>query len=136
MRSTLFLVLFFVASVTSVLADCDRPTLSAHIERLSYEIEQVFFPTPEWEVQDQGWKVYVKTSPCSGRFDWVLVSKENPTGRGGSGFWQNADLIIDGTGMRCVNETSSVCTKAEADKEAVIVKGNSKFKEYCCKEYT
>jgi hypothetical protein len=86
-------------------------------------------------MQDVGWKVYVKTSPCSGRFDWVLVAQQNPTGRGGLGYWQTADLILSGTPMRCVREGSQ-CTKAAAEAEAVMVRASSRFRDYCCKEYS
>ncbi|MBK9155170.1 MAG: hypothetical protein IPM25_13290 [Chloracidobacterium sp.] len=81
------------------------------------------------------WKVYVRTSPCSGRFDWVSVALQNPTGRGGSGIWYTADIILTGTPMRCVREGSR-CTKAEAEAEAVVVRGQPKFRDYCCKEYS
>ena len=86
--------------------------------------------------QDLGWKVWVKTSPCSGRFDWVTVAKENPTYGGGGGFWQNADLIMTGTGMSCVRVTDQSCTKAQATAEAATVRGSSKFSNYCCREYS
>jgi len=43
----------------------------------------VLFPETEASGQDKGWKVWVKTSPCSGRHDWVSVAKENPTPPGG-----------------------------------------------------
>ncbi|MBK9152653.1 MAG: hypothetical protein IPM25_00205 [Chloracidobacterium sp.] len=82
---------------------------------------------PIWQ---DGWKVYVRTSPCSGRFDWVSVALQNPTGRGGSGIWYTADIILTGTPMRCVREGSR-CTKAEAEAEAVVVRGQPKFRDYC-----
>lgn len=86
-------------------------------------------------IWQDGWKVYVRTSPCSGRFDWVSVALQNPTGRGGLGYWSTADIILTGTPMRCVREGSR-CTKAEAEAEAVVVRGQPKFRDYCCKEYT
>ncbi len=82
-----------------------------------------------------GWKVYVKTSPCSGRFDWVTVARQNPTGQGGSSYWQTADLILTGTPMKCVREGSQ-CTKAEADAEAAVVRAQTAFLQYCCKDYS
>ena len=86
--------------------------------------------------QDLGWKVWVKTSPCSGRFDWVTVAKENPTYGAGGGNWENADLILTGTGMKCVRNTDQFCSKAAATAEAAIVGASSKFSDYCCKEYS
>ncbi len=86
-------------------------------------------------IWQDGWKVYVKTSPCSGRFDWVTVARQNPTGQGGSGYWQTADLILTGTPMKCVREGSQ-CTKAAADAEAAVVRAQSAFLRYCCKDYS
>jgi hypothetical protein len=86
--------------------------------------------------QDRGWKVWVKTSPCSGRFDWVTVAKENPTYGGGGSFWQNADLIMTGTGMSCVRAIDQSCSKAQATAEAITVRGSNKFSNYCCREYS
>src|SRR5687768_3292477 len=98
-----------------------------------------FLLPPAGEVaaqQDLGWKVWVKTSPCSGRFDWVTVAKENPTYGAGGSFWQNADLIMTGTGMSCVRVIDQSCTKAQATAEAATVRGSSKFSNYCCREYS
>ena len=102
-------------------------------------VSGVLLLPPSTEVsaqQDRGWKVWVKTSPCSGRFDWVGVAKENPTYGGGGGFWQNADLIMTGTGFSCVRIIDQSCTKAQATAEAVTVRGSDKFSNYCCREYS
>src|SRR5687768_9626137 len=82
-----------------------------------------------------GWKVWVKTSPCSGRFDWVTVAKKNPTEGPGPGFWTSADLILTGTGMSCVRPGDESCTFAAANAEAAIVRASDKFSNYCCREY-
>ncbi|MGD9587268.1 MAG: hypothetical protein AB7Q37_08630 [Pyrinomonadaceae bacterium] len=87
-------------------------------------------------MQDRGWKVFVKTSPCSERVDWVTVAKVNPTGRGGLGNWESADLIYTGTPMKCVRASDQNCTKAMADAEAAVVRASPRFSAYCCKEYT
>jgi WSC domain len=85
---------------------------------------------------DLGWKVWVKTSPCSGRFDWVTVAKENPTYGGGGSYWTNADLIITGTGMFCVRNIDQTCTFAAATAEAAIVAASPRFSDYCCRNYS
>lgn len=85
--------------------------------------------------QDRGWKVFVKTSPCSGRFDWVTVAKENPTGQGGSNYWESADLIAGNT-VPCVSNGDNTCTKAEAEASAAVVRASPRFTDYCCKEYS
>jgi hypothetical protein len=98
-----------------------------------------FFWSPETKVsgqQDRGWKVWVKTSPCSGRHDWVAVAKENPTYGGGGGVWSNADLILTGTGMRCVRNIDQSCTFAAATAQAAIIRASSQFFNYCCREYS
>jgi hypothetical protein len=97
------------------------------------------FWSPETKVsgqQDRGWKVWVKTSPCSGRHDWVSVAKENPTYGGGGGIWSNADLIVTGTGMFCVSNSSQSCSFAAATAEAAIVRASDRFSTYCCREYS
>ncbi len=83
--------------------------------------------------QMAGWKVYVKTSPCSERSDWVTVAQENPTGKGGSNYWETADLVTGNTNCGRLN---SRCTKAEADAEAVTVRASPRFSDYCCKDYS
>lgn len=96
-------------------------------------------PTPGTRVsgqQDRGWKVWVKTNPCSGRFDWVSVAKENPTFGGGGSYWQNADLIVTGSGLNCVRNIDQNCTFAAATAEAAIVRTSDKFLDYCCKDYS
>ena len=85
--------------------------------------------------QDAGWKVFVKTSPCSGRLDWVVVGQTNPTGLGGSDYWETADRVVVGTPLGCV-KAGSKCTKAEAEAEAAIVRASPKFKDYCCQNYS
>jgi hypothetical protein len=85
---------------------------------------------------DTGWKVWVKTSPCSGLHDWVTVAKENPSYGGGQGAWANADLILFGSDMHCVRNTDESCTFSDALAEAAIVRASSKFADYCCKEYS
>jgi hypothetical protein len=86
--------------------------------------------------RDKGWKVWVKTSPCSGRHDWVSVAREDPAYGGGGGTWSNADLILAGTGMHCVRNIDESCSFAEATAEAAMVRASSKFSNYCCRDYS
>lgn len=113
--------------------------LSVLLSMLFITVVAGFFWSSETKVsgqEDKGWKVWVKTSPCSGRFDWVTVAKENPAYGGGGGVWFTADLILTGTPMRCVHVGSLDCTKPEATAEAVIVRGHERFADYCCREYS
>jgi hypothetical protein len=83
---------------------------------------------------DTGWKVWVKTSPCSGgRTDWVSVAKRNPTEGGGGGFWVLADIIL--TPMNCTTASDDSCTFAAAEATATVIRASDKFTNYCCKEY-
>lgn len=113
---------------------CDAPLITdlLRVQHSSILIDTLIERPAMWE---DGWKVYIKTSPCAGRFDWVTVARQNPTGQGGSDFWQTADLILTGTPMKCVRE-GSLCTKAAADAEAAVVRAQSAFLRYCCKDYS
>lgn len=86
-----------------------------------------------------GWKVWVKTSPCSGLFDWVGVAKENPGFGGGGSTWSTADLVVSGGGLSCVSIQSN-CTFAAASAEREIVRAAGQaagqFANYCCREYS
>jgi len=75
------------------------------------------------------WRVWVKTSPCSGRFDWISVAKENPTG--GGKFYFLADLISSPTGC-----TSTGCTFAAATAVANSIRTSPQFFNYCCRDYS
>ncbi len=75
------------------------------------------------------WKVWVKVSPCSGRFDWITVAKENPTA--GGNFYYLANFIFPGT--TCTNFG---CTFAEATAVANTLRPSSEFFKYCCRDYS
>lgn len=85
--------------------------------------------------QDAGWKVWVKTSPCSGRHDWVSVAQRNPTEGGGGSFWYSADYVLADPNLSCTHPWSD-CTFAAANAEKEIVKASSQFSNYCCREYS
>ncbi len=81
-----------------------------------------------------GWKVWVKTSPCSGgRADWITVARENPT-VGGGGFWQTADLILNPQACTLISDDS--CTFSQADASANIIRASGKFSSYCCRDWS
>ncbi|MEQ1606036.1 MAG: hypothetical protein ABL999_14325 [Pyrinomonadaceae bacterium] len=100
-------------------------------------IAAIFLAVTIWQTNVQaqmaGWIVWVKTSPCSGRMDWVSVGTQNPTGQGGSTYWETADRVVGGTNCGRLN---SRCTKAEAEAEAATVRASPRFSDYCCKEYS
>ena len=75
------------------------------------------------------WKVWVKTTPCSGRFDWISVAKTNPTG--GGNFFYLANTIFPGTA--CTHEG---CTFSEATAIAATLRLSPQFANYCCHDYS
>ena len=79
--------------------------------------------------QDDGWKVWVKVSPCSGRFDWISVAKNNPTG--GLNYFYLANQIFPGAGC-----TLQGCTFATATAVATSLRTSSEFSKYCCRDYS
>jgi hypothetical protein len=85
-------------------------------------------------LQGNGYKVWIKTSPCSGRYDWVTVAKDNPANGGGGGAWLIANLLVNPDKMQCLAINSS-CTLAAAQAEAAIVRTSPIFANYCCKDY-
>ncbi len=72
------------------------------------------------EVQTTRWYVWMKTTPCSGRTDWVSVAKENPADAGGlSSFVQFPG-------------SHSWPTFEQAMAEADQLRQSSNFSSYCC----
>ncbi|HMS70638.1 MAG TPA: hypothetical protein PKD18_20970, partial [Saprospiraceae bacterium] len=76
------------------------------------------------------WKVWVKTSPCSGRHDWISVAKEFP-GTGGLGFYELANNLFPHTPC-----TTFGCSFEEATKIANSLKFSDEFFDYCCRDYS
>lgn len=79
---------------------------------------------------DKVWYVWVKTSPCSGRTDWITVAKENP-GHGGTGYYELASLIESPAAC-----TVNPCTLATAQATAATLRKSTKFADYCCRDYS
>ena len=79
--------------------------------------------------QETGWRVWVKTSPCSGRNDWITTARDNPTG--GGNFYYLANVIFPGT-----NCTTTSCTFQEAATVANSLRSSGEFSKYCCHDYS
>ena len=105
---------------------------SKHINRLMFA-GICFFSLLNSPVSVSGqggeWKVWVKAAPCSGRFDWITVAKENPTG--GGNFYYLANFIFPGT--TCTNFG---CTFSAATAVANSLRPSSEFFKYCCRDYS
>lgn len=98
---------------------------------------RALFFIPKTKVSGQrasrGWRVWVKTSSCSGRADWISVAQQNP-GEGGTGFYQTADIIQ--SPLKCRLPSPNGCTFDEATAEAAVVRASNKFSGYCCRSYS
>lgn len=90
----------------------------------------LFFASSQHSFAQNDWKVWVKTSPCSGRFDWITVAKENPTSSGLS-FYSAANDIFPGRAC-----TTGGCSFKEATRIANSLRPSPVFSQYCCKDYS
>jgi hypothetical protein len=88
------------------------------------------FGSPLYGQSGKDWKVWVKTSPCSGRYDWISVAKENPA-TSGLNYYQLANVIFPQT-----NCTTFGCSFSDATRIANSLKFNEAFFNYCCREYS
>lgn len=79
--------------------------------------------------QDDGWRVWIKISPCSGRLDWVSVAKTNP--EGGLNYYYLANQLFPSA--EC---TRQGCTFAGANAVAASLRTSSEFFKYCCRDYS
>ncbi len=79
--------------------------------------------------QDDGWRVWVKVSPCSGRFDWVSVAKTNPGG--GLNYYYLANQLFPSAGC-----TIQGCTFTGANAVAASLRTSTEFFKYCCRDYS
>lgn len=79
-----------------------------------------------------GWRVWVKTSPCSGRFDWLTVAQGNPTGGGNTFAAYETLLPLSG----CTETAPSGCTFAAADALRNSLRFHPKFLDLCCRDYS
>jgi hypothetical protein len=75
------------------------------------------------------WQVWIRTAPCSGRFDWVSVAQQNPTG--GGNYFSRADAIFPSAGC-----TRQGCTFAAANAVANSIRPSPAFLNYCCRDYS
>jgi hypothetical protein len=70
------------------------------------------------------WRVWQRDSPCSGRWDWVVVSQENPGGSGGLAYYE----VFPGS--------HQWPTAAQAQAEADEDRFSPRFSQYCCRDYS
>ncbi|MBX7169505.1 MAG: hypothetical protein K1X72_01035 [Pyrinomonadaceae bacterium] len=107
---------------------------------LSFSIGCNLFPnvgksTSGGDRSGTGWKVWVKTSPCSGgRTDWISIAKENPEFGGGGSSFQTADMLT--SGMSCTKLSDNNCTFSQAMDSADKIRASSSFTKYCCRDYS
>lgn len=83
--------------------------------------------------QSRGWRIWVRTEPCSGRFDWLSVAKEQQGG--GKNFYVPYETVMS-AGGRCIRSDSSGCTFEEAKTLMEELRPNDEFLDYCCHDYS
>ncbi|HMS97488.1 MAG TPA: hypothetical protein PKA12_02035 [Saprospiraceae bacterium] len=76
------------------------------------------------------WKVWIKTSPCAGRHDWVSVAKDNPTSFG-LNYYEVANTIFPQASC-----TTFGCNFSDATTVANSLKTSDVFFRYCCRDYS
>lgn len=84
--------------------------------------------------QDSGWRLYVRTSPCSGRFDWLSVRNDVPPAT----YVSYTSLLGRApSGLRdCDDSSSSGCTFTQAEALREAFRFDKKFLDFCCREYS
>lgn len=91
--------------------------------------------------QAKGWRVFVRTKPCSGRFDWLSVAREAPPPQGGGlSTYVPYETVLGRApaGVKdCLDSNPQLgCTFAEATALREALRGNAKFFNYCCRDYS
>jgi hypothetical protein len=93
-----------------------------------------FFLTIERKAlgQSRSWRVWVRTSPCSGRHDWLSVAQRDPTG--GGNYFSSYESLLGNQG--CTLPEPNGCTFAQATALREKLRRHSKFIDYCCRDYS
>lgn len=98
----------------------------------------LFVPPAATKVSGQaatrGWRVWVRTHPCSGRSDWIAVSQADPTG--GGNFFAGYETVLPLANPNCSAPAPLGCTFEQATAAANSLRGHGKFLDYCCREYS
>ena len=84
----------------------------------------------------RGWRVWIRTEPCPGRFDWLSVAKEQPGGGSGAGlgtYWLYDNFLPR---QGCTEPEPFGCTFAEATALMETLRPHPKLLDICCKEYS
>ncbi|MCY7377589.1 MAG: PAN domain-containing protein, partial [Pyrinomonadaceae bacterium] len=85
------------------------------------------------EKKSKGWRVWVREEPCAGRFDWLSVAREQQGG--GKNFYVPYETVL-AAGGKCTRSEPDGCTFAEATALMEELRGNDKFFDYCCRDYS
>lgn len=80
----------------------------------------------------KGWRVWIRTSPCSGRFDWLSVARESPDA--GASFYVPYETELASQG--CTQGGNLGCTFAQANALMEKLRGDAKFFDHCCRDYS
>lgn len=83
----------------------------------------------------KGWRVWIRVEPCSGRFDWLTIAKEEPPGAGaGKNHYIPYETEFGNKG--CNQSEPFGCTYEEAKALMESIRFDNKFFNYCCKDYS
>ena len=88
--------------------------------------------------EGRGWRVWIRTEPCPGRFDWLSVSKEQPGGgtTKGTGTYWLYDNFLPRQVPPCTEPEPFGCTFAQAEAVRESLRFHPKFLDICCKDYS
>lgn len=90
--------------------------------------------------QGVGWRVWIRTEPCAGRFDWLSVAKEKGGAGTGSGL---ASYVLYDTYLgapagfkSCTLPEPNGCTFAEATALMEALRPHPRFSNFCCRDFS
>jgi hypothetical protein len=103
----------------------------------------ILFQVPATNVSGQtdgsrGWRVWIRTSPCVGRHDWLSVAREQGGAGTGSGLatYVLYDTYLPRGTNACIQGEPYGCTYAEATALMESLRGHAKFFDLCCRDYS
>lgn len=87
-----------------------------------------------------GWRVWIRTEPCAGRFDWLSVAKEKGGAGTGSGLASfvlyDTYLPTPGGFKSCALPEPDGCTFAEATALMEALRPHPRLSDFCCRDYS
>lgn len=82
--------------------------------------------------KSRGWRVWIRRDPCAGRFDWLSVARDIQGG--GKNIYVPYETLLGNQG--CTQSGPRGCTFDEATALMESLRGNDKFLDLCCRDYS